>query len=143
MTGDLKEKLLWDFHGNAPIIDETQTELPTITKKAAIYISSVLTDGEMFRFGISGGGCSGFQYLFDIAQAPDENDVCFNTDPTAIIDKESLIYLRGSEIDLEDSGLNKQLKVTNPGAKMSCGCGTSFAYDDAYWEQMMAQTEAE
>ena len=65
--------------------------------------------------------------------------ICFSTEPVAIIDNESLTYLRGSVIDLDDSGLNKQLKVNNPGAKMSCGCGTSFAYDDAYWEQMMAQ----
>ena len=139
MTGALKEKLLWDFHGNAPTIDESQTALPTITKKAAVYIGSVLEDGQMFRFGLAGGGCSGFQYLFDIANAPDSNDICFSTEPVAIIDEESLVYLRGSEIDLHDEGLNKQLKVNNPGAKMSCGCGTSFAYDDAYWEQMMAQ----
>ena len=139
MTGALKEKLLWDFHGNAPTIDESQTALPTITKKAAVYIGSVLEDGQMFRFGIAGGGCSGFQYLFDIANAPDSNDICFSTEPVAIIDEESLVYLRGSEIDLNDEGLNKQLKVNNPGAKMRCGCGTSFAYDDAYWEQMMAQ----
>jgi|TARA_R110001592_G_scaffold177592_14_gene417936 iron-sulfur cluster assembly accessory protein len=139
MTGDLSQKLLYDFHGNAPTIDESQTALPTITKKAAIYIGSVLEEGQMFRFGIDGGGCSGFQYLFDVANSRDFNDICFSTEPVAIIDNESLTYLRGSVIDLDDSGLNKQLKVNNPGAKMSCGCGTSFAYDDAYWEQMMAQ----
>ena len=64
MTGDLSQRLLYDFHGNAPTIDESQTALPTITKKAAVYISSVLEDGQMFKFGIDGGGCSGFQYSF-------------------------------------------------------------------------------
>lgn len=141
MTGDLSQKLLYDFHGNAPTIDESQTALPTITKKAAVYISSVLEDGQMFKFGIDGGGCSGFQYSFGVADYPAKDDICFNTDPIAMIDEQSLTYLRGSIIDLDDSGLNRQLKVTNPGAKMSCGCGTSFAYDDAYWEQLMAQTE--
>ena len=42
----------------------------------------------------------------------------------------SLNYLYGSEIDLEESNMNKMLKVTNPGAKASCGCGTSFAFDE-------------
>ena len=45
-------------------------------------------------------------------------------------------YLHGSTIDLEDSGFNKMLKVDNPAAKMSCGCGTSFNFDPEYLEKM-------
>ena len=48
----------------------------------------------------------------------------------SIIDPESLKFLYGSTIDLEDSGMNKMLKVVNPGARASCGCGTSFAFDE-------------
>ena len=63
-----------------------------------------------------GGGCSGFNYLFDVAEKPESDDIQFSESPPALIDT-SLKYLYGSEIDLEDSFMNKQLKVTNPGAK--------------------------
>ena len=45
----------------------------------------------------------------------------------------SIKYLYGSEVDLYTEGMNKMLKVTNPGAKASCGCGTSFALMKIYW----------
>jgi len=61
-----------------------------------------------------------------------EDDIKFSTSPPAIIDEMSLKYLFGSEIDLYTEGMNKMLKVTNPGAKASCGCGTSFAFDEEF-----------
>lgn len=128
---DLDSKILEDFHGFAPTIDETfEGQLPTITPKAQIFITQNLQEGQYFRFGVSGGGCSGFNYLFDVADKPEEDDVIFSESPLALIDKVSLKYLYGSEVDLEDSNMNKLLKVTNPGAKASCGCGTSFAFDE-------------
>ena len=67
---NLEEKLLYDFHGNAPIIDDTfKGQLPKITNKASIYIAEQLQPGQYFKFGVDGGGCSGFQYLFDTAIA--------------------------------------------------------------------------
>jgi len=68
--------------------------------------------------------------LFEAVDVREDDDITFCTDPIAIIDPESLKFLYGSSIDLEDSGMNKMLKVVNPGAKASCGCGTSFAFDE-------------
>ena len=128
---DLDRKILDDFHGFAPTIDEKfNGQLPTITPKAQIFITQNLSEGQYFRFGVSGGGCSGFNYLFDVADKLEADDIQFFESPPAIIDEVSLKYLYGSEVDLEDSGMNKMLKVTNPGAKASCGCGTSFAFDE-------------
>ena len=128
---DLDTKILNDFHGFAPTIDEKfNGQLPTITPKAQIFITQNLLEGQYFRFGVSGGGCSGFNYLFDVADNPETDDIQFSESPPSLIDEVSLKYLYGSEIDLEDSNMNKQLKVTNPGAKASCGCGTSFAFDE-------------
>jgi len=127
----LDDKILDDFHGNAPIIDQSfKGQLPKISKKAQIFISENLQEGQYFRFGVEGGGCSGFNYLFDIDNNPNDDDVIFSDSPPAVIDSMSLNYLYGSEIDLEESNMNKMLKVTNPGAKASCGCGTSFAFDE-------------
>lgn len=127
----LAEKVLADFHGNAPIIDESYSgQLPTITPKARIFITQNLEEGQFFRFGVVGGGCSGFNYEFDVATEVSENDIQFSNSPPALVDQESLQFLYGTVIDLEDKGMNKILKVTNPGAKASCGCGTSFAFDE-------------
>ena len=60
----LDDKILRDFHGFAPTIDQSYAgKLPTITPKAQIYITQTLKPGEYFRFGVNGGGCSGFTYI--------------------------------------------------------------------------------
>jgi len=127
----LFNKVLEDFHGNAPIIDESYNgQLPTITPKARIFITQNLEEGQYFRLGVIGGGCSGFNYEFDVATEAEDKDIQFSDSPPALVDRESLQFLYGTTIDLEDKGMNKILKVDNPGAKASCGCGTSFAFDE-------------
>lgn len=127
----LEDKVLADFHGNAPIIEEKfHGQLPSLSAKAKIFILQNLEPGQMFRFGVAGGGCSGFNYLFEAVDSREFDDIDFCGDPPAIIDPESLKFLYGSTIDLDDSGMNKMLKVINPGARASCGCGTSFAFDE-------------
>lgn len=128
---NLDRKILDDFHGFAPSIDDTfKGKLPTLSPKAQIFISENLEEGQYFRLGIEGGGCSGFNYLLDVADCQEEHDILFNESPPAIVDDMSIKYLYGSEVDLYTEGMNKMLKVTNPGAKASCGCGTSFAFDE-------------
>lgn len=127
----LDRKILDDFHGFAPTIDDSfQGKLPTITPKAQIFITENLEEGQYFRFGIEGGGCSGFNYLFDVDKDLADDDIKFSESPPAVVDSMSIKYLYGSVIDLYTEGMNKMLKVENPGAKASCGCGTSFAFDD-------------
>jgi iron-sulfur cluster assembly accessory protein len=128
---NLDQKILSDFHGHAPTIDNTFTgKLPTLSPKAQIFITENLEEGQYFRLGIEGGGCSGFNYLLDIANYQEEHDILFSESPPALVDDMSVKYLYGSEVDLYTEGMNKMLKVTNPGAKASCGCGTSFAFDE-------------
>ena len=127
----LEEKVLSDFHGHAPIIEsEFDGQLPNLTAKAKMYILNNLEPGQMFRFGVSGGGCSGFNYLFDVAEEVEDGDIKFCDDPPSLVDSESIKFLYGSTIDLVTNGMNKQLSVENPGARASCGCGTSFAFDE-------------
>jgi len=76
---------------------------------------------------VQGGGCSGFQYKFDVERAKADDDIVVARDgATVLIDSVSLQYLAGSEIDFVDDLIGASFKVNNPLAKASCGCGTSF-----------------
>jgi iron-sulfur cluster assembly accessory protein len=103
----------------------------TVSERAARRIGEILKaepPGTMLRLSVEGGGCSGFQYRFDMdrAQAPD--DVIVQRDgATVLIDQVSLQFLAGSEIDFVDDLIGASFRVNNPNAKASCGCGTSFA----------------
>jgi len=103
----------------------------TVSERAARRIGEILErepPGTMLRLSVEGGGCSGFQYKFDMdrAQAPD--DVIVRRDgATVLIDQVSLQFLAGSEIDFVDDLIGASFRVNNPNAKASCGCGTSFA----------------
>ena len=135
LKDSLEDKILRDFHFNPPEINkEVEGQLPTLTDKAKIFIETNFEkQGSFFRFGVSGGGCSGFNYLMDEDTDLTEEDVMFCEAPKAIIDATSLKYLYGSLIDISDQGFGKSLVVENPGAKQSCGCGTSFSFDPNMW----------
>ncbi len=80
------------------------------------------------RIRIVGGGCSGMQYKLDFDTQKNEADKTFSHQGVdVVIDTKSYLYLLGSELDFS-GGLNgKGFFITNPNAKKSCGCGTSFA----------------
>ena len=102
----------------------------TVTDRAARRIGEILKAepaGAMLRVSVQGGGCSGFQYKFDVERAQAEDDIVVSRDgATVLIDSVSLQYLAGSEIDFVDDLIGAAFKVNNPLAKASCGCGTSF-----------------
>ncbi len=82
----------------------------------------------MLRVSVEGGGCSGFQYKFDMERAQAEDDLVIARDGAVVlIDPVSLDYLAGSEIDFVDDLIGASFKINNPQAKASCGCGTSFS----------------
>jgi iron-sulfur cluster assembly accessory protein len=82
----------------------------------------------MLRLSVMGGGCSGFQYKFDVDRERAEDDIVIARDGiTMLVDPVSLQYLQGSEIDFVDGLIGASFKVNNPKAKASCGCGTSFS----------------
>jgi iron-sulfur cluster assembly accessory protein len=103
----------------------------TVTERAARRIGEILgrePAGTMLRVSVEGGGCSGFQYRFDMERAQAPDDILIRRDSaTVLIDQVSLGYLAGSEIDFVDDLIGAAFRINNPNAKASCGCGTSFA----------------
>ncbi len=82
----------------------------------------------MLRVSVEGGGCSGFQYKFDIDRAKADDDLVISRDGVMVlIDPMSVNYMKGSEIDFVDDLIGASFKVNNPNATASCGCGTSFS----------------
>lgn len=110
--------------------DANQTSLG-VTERAARRIAQVLSKeaaGSMLRIQVNGGGCSGFQYAFDVdaTRAPDDL-VIEREGAVVLVDPVSLGFLQGAEIDFVDDLIGQSFKVNNPNAKTSCGCGTSFS----------------
>lgn len=85
-------------------------------------------EGCALRVAILGGGCSGFQYEFDLAEAPAAEDTVIEKDGQKIlIDPESLPFLAGAVVDFKDELIGARFAVENPNATATCGCGTSFS----------------
>lgn len=83
--------------------------------------------GAALRISVKGGGCSGFQYAFDIEKARAADDFVVERDGAVIlVDPVSLEYIKGSEVDFVDELMGQAFKVKNPNAVASCGCGVSF-----------------
>ena len=103
----------------------------TVSEKAARRIGEILKSeppGTMLRVSVEGGGCSGFQYKFDMDRAPAADDLVITRDgATVLIDSISVGYMAGSEIDFVEDLIGATFKVKNPKATASCGCGTSFS----------------
>ena len=107
------------------------TEPVTVSERAARKIGEILKSepaGAMLRVSVEGGGCSGFQYKFDIERDRADDDLVISRDgATVLIDAVSVGYMAGSEIDFVDDLIGASFKVKNPKATASCGCGTSFS----------------
>jgi iron-sulfur cluster assembly accessory protein len=113
-------------------MSEAAIENPVIlSESAAKRIAEILQGeppGSVLRVGVDGGGCSGFQYTYDITQDRNDEDLVLAAgDAVVVIDPVSLDYLRGSKIDFVDNLMGRMFKIDNPAATASCGCGASFA----------------
>ena len=108
----------------------TSTDV-TLSPSAAKRIQAIgAREGRpvMLRVAVEGGGCSGFQYLFDLVDKVEDDDVKVERDgAAALVDVVSLALLKGSEIDFVDELAGAEFRVRNPNAKSSCGCGVSFS----------------
>ncbi|MCI3135488.1 iron-sulfur cluster insertion protein ErpA [Phenylobacterium aquaticum] len=108
----------------------TTTDL-TLSPAAAQRIRAIgAAEGRevMLRVAVEGGGCSGFQYQFDLVEAAQADDLKIERDgAAALVDEMSLVLLKGSEIDFVDELAGAEFRVRNPNAKSSCGCGVSFS----------------
>lgn len=105
----------------------------TVSDKAKEYIINLIqkehrSTDTFVRVGVKGGGCSGLEYqlAFDTDRKPDD-EAFENNGLTVVVDKKSLFYLLGTELDYS-AGLNgKGLYFNNPNASRTCSCGESFA----------------
>jgi iron-sulfur cluster assembly accessory protein len=103
-----------------------------ITDAAARRIAKILSAepaGTALRVSVEGGGCSGFQYRYDLVrEEPTEEDILLQRDGAKVlIDGVSLEYMSGSHIDFVDDLMGQSFQIKNPHATAACGCGTSFS----------------
>jgi iron-sulfur cluster assembly accessory protein len=80
------------------------------------------------RLSVDGGGCAGFQYRFELADAPADDDIEVMTDGVGLlVDSISLPLVAGSVVDFVENLGGAAFQVRNPNAASNCGCGTSFS----------------
>lgn len=113
------------------VMDITATDPITLTQSAAKRVAAIAEkQGKpaILRLAVEGGGCSGFQYRFGLADAPEEGDTLVRTDGVSlVVDEMSLDLVRGSAVDFVESLGGSAFQVTNPQAASGCGCGSSFS----------------
>src|SRR5271166_1486556 len=106
------------------------TEAVSISASAAKRLNAILKgeQGAALRISVKGGGCSGFQYAFDVEKTRAEDDFVATRDgATVVIDPVSLEMMKGAELDFVDDLMGQSFRVKNPNATASCGCGISFS----------------
>ena len=104
----------------------------TITDSAAARIAKLRTIEDkpdlMLRITVNGGGCSGFQYAFDLDEQIGDEDLQFHHNGIAVVtDTVSMEFIEGCIVDFKDDLGAAYFQIDNPNATSSCGCGTSFS----------------
>ena len=109
-------------------MSEPQIQLTTRAARRVAWIAERQGKPAILRLAVDGGGCAGFTYKFELAEAAAEDDTVASTDGVSlVVDPISLDLVRGSAVDfVEDLG-GAAFKVTNPNAASGCGCGSSFS----------------
>ena len=107
-------------------------EAPTLTlsHSAAARVAAIAAKQDkpaLLRLSVEGGGCSGFQYKFELADGPEGDDTVTETDGVRlVVDPMSLELVAGCIVDYVESLGGAAFKVENPNATAGCGCGSSF-----------------
>jgi iron-sulfur cluster assembly accessory protein len=103
----------------------------TLSPSAAARVATIAAkQGKpaILRLSVEGGGCSGFQYKFGLAEAAEADDLVVERDGvTLVVDPVSLDLVGGSVVDYVESLGGAAFRVENPNASAGCGCGSSFA----------------
>ena len=106
------------------------TSQPTLTAAAAARVAAIAqkqSKPAILRLSVEGGGCSGFQYKFDLADAAEGDDMVSETDGVRlVVDPISLDLVAGCSVDFVESLGGAAFRVENPQAAAGCGCGSSF-----------------
>ncbi|WP_017663789.1 HesB/IscA family protein [Porphyrobacter sp. AAP82] len=99
---------------------------PSAARRVA-FIATKQARPAILRLAVEGGGCSGFQYKFELADGADAEDSVSETDGVKlVVDPVSLDLIAGSTVDFVESLGGAAFKVENPQAAAGCGCGASF-----------------
>jgi iron-sulfur cluster assembly accessory protein len=103
----------------------------TLSPSAAARVAAIAArqgKAAILRLSVEGGGCSGFQYKFDLAGAPETDDLVAETDGVKlVVDPVSLDLVSGCIVDYVESLGGAAFRVENPNAAAGCGCGSSFS----------------
>jgi len=101
-----------------------------VSPSAAARINAITASeaqNKLLRISVEGGGCSGFQYKFDLVPTSAPDDLVIEKEgATVLVDPISLPFLEGAELDYVQELIGASFQVKNPNAQASCGCGTSF-----------------
>jgi iron-sulfur cluster assembly accessory protein len=106
-----------------------------VTARAAARNAEIVAETKQatetaLRVAVLAGGCSGFQYRFELDPDTQPDDLIIERGPArVVVDAASLDLLAGSELDYTDELMGAHFAVRNPNAKSACGCGTSFSID--------------
>lgn len=113
----------------APIsLPMTQIQLTESAAKRVAYIAEKQGKPAILRLSIDGGGCSGFQYRFGLADRVDADDIMAECNGVKlVVDPVSLDLVDGAEVDYVESLGGAAFRVNNPQAASGCGCGASFS----------------
>ena len=108
--------------------EETLTVSDAAVGRIKQLIASKDQNDLKFRVHIQGGGCSGFQYGFQLDEQMLEDDIVLKCDGIdVLVDPLSMQYLEDAEVDFKDDLLGSRFLVNNPNAATTCGCGSSFS----------------
>ena len=112
----------------------------SLSDKAAGKIQELLgsggeAEGQALRVAVRGGGCSGFQYALALDQAKEDDHVFDHAGVSVVVDKVSMQFVFGSEVDYVDGLQGAGFTVNNPNVVAACGCGSSFQVKDEAPEQ--------
>jgi len=104
-----------------------------VSERAATRIAEIAAaagSNAALRVAVLAGGCSGFQYRFELDQSQQDDDLVIErAGARVLVDPASLDLLTGAELDFTDELMGSHFSVRNPNAKSACGCGTSFSVD--------------
>ncbi|MFT5509159.1 MAG: iron-sulfur cluster assembly accessory protein [Hyphomicrobiaceae bacterium] len=108
----------------------TEQNTVRVSTSAAEQINAITATeaaNKLLRISVEGGGCSGFQYKFNLVAESAADDLVIEKEgATVLVDPMSLPFLEGAELDYVHELIGASFKVNNPNAEASCGCGTSF-----------------
>lgn len=119
---------VWALRPYLAGMSETQVTLAPSAAARVATIAQKQGKPAILRLSVEGGGCSGFQYKFGLAEAPEDGDLIAETDGVRlVVDEVSLGLLEGSVVEYVESLGGAAFRVSNPQAASGCGCGASFA----------------